>query len=74
MGMADWVTCCALSLWQTFGGHEAALLGWATPPLDDQPCTWCGQDYDSPTMILWRLVQPLLPQRLHCLVQQHAIA
>ena len=35
-----------------FGRREAALLGWATPPLDDQPCTWCGQDYDSPSMIL----------------------
>ena len=52
MGMTDPVTCCALSLGQTLGGREAALLGWATSPLDDQPCTWFGQDYDSPSMIL----------------------
>ena len=51
-GMAYQVTCCALSLQRTFGGCEAALLGWAMPPLDDQPCTWCGQDHDSPSMIL----------------------
>ena len=36
MGMADPVTFSALSLLRTFGGCEAALLGWATPPLDDQ--------------------------------------
>ena len=52
MGMADQVTCCALSLRQTFCGHEAALLRWAMLPLDDRPCTWCGQDYDLPAMIL----------------------
>ena len=37
MGAANPVTCSALRLWRTFGGHEAALLGWAMPPLDDQP-------------------------------------
>ena len=36
MGTADPVTCSTLSLWWTFGGHEAALLGWATLPLDDR--------------------------------------
>ena len=51
-GMANPATCYALSLWQTLSRHEAALLGWATLPLDDQPCTWCGQDYNSPTMVL----------------------
>ena len=35
--MADPVTCSALRLRRTFGGREAALLGWATPPLDDRP-------------------------------------
>ena len=35
MGPAGFVTFSALSLWQTFGGHEAALLGWATLPLDN---------------------------------------
>ena len=35
--MADLVTCSDLSLRWTFGGREAALLGWATPLLDDQP-------------------------------------
>ena len=50
--MADWVTCFAIGLRRTFGGHEAALLGWATLPLDDQLYTWCGQDHDSPSMIL----------------------
>ena len=52
MGMVNLVTCCALSLQRTLGGREAALLGWAMPPLDEQPCTWCGQDYDSPFMVL----------------------
>ena len=52
MGMADRVTCCALSLQQTFVRCEAALFGWATLPLDDRLCMWCRQDYDSPTMIL----------------------
>ena len=33
----------ALKLWRTFGRHEAALLGWAVPPLDNRLCTWCGQ-------------------------------
>ena len=37
MGAADLVTCSALSLWRTFGGHEAALLGLAMPVLDDRP-------------------------------------
>ena len=37
MGTAELVTCSAFSLQWTFGKHEAALLGWATPPLDDQP-------------------------------------
>ena len=36
--MADPVNCFALSLQRTFGGREAALLGWAMLPLDDQPC------------------------------------
>ena len=35
MGTAEPVTFSALRLRQTFGRHEAALLGWATPPLDD---------------------------------------
>ena len=35
MGAAGPVTCSALKLWQTFGRREAALLGWATPPLDN---------------------------------------
>ena len=37
MGAADPVTSPALKLWRTFGGCEAALLGLATPPLDDWP-------------------------------------
>ena len=52
MGVANLVTYYALSLQKTLSGHEAALLGWATLLLDDQPCMWCGQDYDSPFMIL----------------------
>ena len=52
MGIANPAIYYALSLWQTLGAHEAALLGWATPLLDDQPCTWCGQDYGVPSMVL----------------------
>ena len=33
--MADPVIYSALKLRQTFGRREAALLGWATPPLDN---------------------------------------
>ena len=36
--MANLVTCSALRLWWTFGGHEATLLGWATLLLDNWPC------------------------------------
>ena len=39
--MADLVTCSALSLWWTFSRHEAALLGWATLPLDNWPFGGC---------------------------------
>ena len=49
---ANPVTCCAFSLWQTLGGCEGALLGWAMPPLDDWPCIWYSQDYDSHSMML----------------------
>ena len=37
MGATNLVICSALRLQRTFGGHEAALLGWATLPLDDWP-------------------------------------
>ena len=36
-GVAGPVTCSALKLQRTFGGCEAALLGWAMPPLDNWP-------------------------------------
>ena len=33
----DPVTCCALSLQQILGRHEASLPGWPAPTLDKQP-------------------------------------
>ena len=39
--MANPVTYSALSLWWTFGRCEAALLGWAMLPLDDQSFGGC---------------------------------
>ena len=53
MGIANRVTCCALSLQcRPLVGVKLPCLDGPLPLLDDQPCTWCGQDHDSPSMIL----------------------
>ena len=59
VGLADWaistddpVAYYTLSLHMTLGMHETILPGCLELPVDDQLCTWYGQDYNLPSIIL----------------------